>query len=90
MQHVVALFTIEVENLILCDVVKESNWLKGLLYGFEVSHKVVKIICDDESTMQFKKHPTLHEKNKHINIRMQFVRGMVNEGFVKDIKFSTT
>jgi hypothetical protein len=41
------------------------------------------INCDNNSTIQLSKHPVLHGKSKHIEVRFHYLRELVNAETVK-------
>ncbi|MCH99034.1 aspartyl-tRNA synthetase, partial [Trifolium medium] len=49
--------------------VKEAIWLKGMLGELGIPQECVRIHCDSQSAY--------HERTKHIDIRLHFVRDMV-------------
>ena len=74
LQHVVALSTTEAEYLALTEAVKESFWLKGLAAEFRLGQKSVSIGCDSSSALCLAKHQVFHERSKHIDVRLYFIR----------------
>ncbi|XP_042041496.1 secreted RxLR effector protein 161-like [Salvia splendens] len=89
LQSVVALSTTEAEYIALAEAVKESFWLKGILADFRVEQEAVEIRCDSSSAICLSKHQTFHERSKHVDVRLHFIRDEVNKGLVKVAKVST-
>ncbi|KAL1545763.1 secreted RxLR effector protein 161-like protein [Salvia divinorum] len=89
MQNVVALSTTEAEYMALTEAVKESIWLKGMLGDFGIQQESVEISCDNNSAIYLTKHQTFHERSKHIDICMHFIRDEVAKGRVRIKKVST-
>ncbi|KAL1564721.1 Integrase catalytic domain-containing protein [Salvia divinorum] len=89
LQSVVALSTTEAEYIALTEAVKESMWLKGILKDFGIAQQSVSIHCDSNSALCLAKHHIFHERSKHIDIRMHFIRDEVEKGNVKLIKVGT-
>ncbi|XP_042000497.1 secreted RxLR effector protein 161-like [Salvia splendens] len=77
LQPVVALSTTEAEYISLAEAVKEAKWLKGILGDFGVMQASV--------TLQ-----TFHERSKHIDIKLNFVRDEISRGEVAIKKVHTS
>lgn len=58
----------------MIEVVKEALWLKGLAYVLKVQDQVVIVYCDNNSTIQLSKNQVYHERTKHIDVKLHFVR----------------
>jgi hypothetical protein len=73
LQHVVALSSSEAKYMALVEAVKESLWLKGFVreLGFDVSN--TNVLCDNKETIQLSKNSVLHERTKHINVRLHYI-----------------
>ena len=89
LQSVVSLSTTEVEYIALAEAVKESFWLKGIMGDFGIQQEAVEIKCDSSSAICLTKHQTFHERSKHVNVRLHFIRDEVNNGSVKVEKVGT-
>ena len=89
LQSVVALSTTEVEYIAATEAVKEALWLKGLVAELGLSKKSVPIHCDSSSAIHLSKNPAHHEKTKHIDIKLHFIRNEVSRGAVKMVKIHT-
>ena len=85
----VALSTTEAEYIALTDAVKECFWLKGILMDFGVSQKKVIINCDSSSTICLSKHQTFHDKSKHIDVRLHFIKDEIGKGKIEVRKIAT-
>lgn len=90
LQDVVALSTTEAEYIALTAAVKESIWLRGLAADFGVIQKTMAIGCDNNSAISLAKHQVYHEKSKHIDVKMHFVREKIEEGVVTVFKVDTS
>ena len=42
--------------------------------------------CDSLSAIQLSKNPKYHERTKHIDVRMHFIRDEINKGVVNVVK----
>ena len=89
LQHVVALSTTEAEYIAITDAVKEAMWLGGFLeeLGFEQGKLVVN--CDSQSAIHLTKNTMYHERTKHIDIRLHFIRDVIAEGRPEVVKIPT-
>ena len=86
LQHAVALSTIEAEYTATAEAVKEALWLKGLMAELGLTQKTVELFCDSSSAIYLSKNPAHHEKMKHIDIKLHFIRNEVSKGVVKMVK----
>ncbi|KAH9743695.1 hypothetical protein KPL70_003390 [Citrus sinensis] len=89
LQSVVALSTTEAEYIALTEAVKEAKWLSGLVSEFGLKQESVCIGCDSSSAIQLSKNPKYHERTKHIDVRLHFVRDEIANGIVNVIKVPT-
>ena len=78
LQHVVALSTTEAEFISLTEGVKESLWLKGMVADLGIKLDGVEVNCDNEGAVQLSKNSVFHERTKHINVKMFWIRDVVN------------
>ena len=89
LQHIVALSSTEAEFVAATEAVKESMWLRGLLNEPWLKQKTVKIFCDNQSAIQLIKNQVYHERTKHIDVKLHFIRDEVAKGSVAVIKIHT-
>lgn len=59
------------------------------LGNFGVNQESVEIKCDSASAICWTKHQTFHERSKHVDVRLHFIRDEVNKGSVRVSKVST-
>ena len=90
LQNVVALSTTEAVYMALTSAVKESKWLLGLISEFEFNQRTVTVYCDNNVALCLARHQMFHERSKHIDVRLHFIRDEVENGRVKVIKIDTT
>ena len=90
LQPTVALSTTEAEYMALIEAVKESIWVHGLLDSFGLSQQIPIVYCDSQSAIHLAKNPVYHERTKHIDIRLHFIRECVNDNTVAVQKIATT
>jgi len=76
-QSVVALSITQAEYIALVEGVKEAMWLKEMIGELGITQECVKIHCDSQSAIQLANHQVYHERTKHIDIRLHFVRDMI-------------
>ncbi|KAH9703677.1 hypothetical protein KPL70_011177 [Citrus sinensis] len=89
LQHVVALSTTEAEYTAATEAVKEALWLQGLMRELGVKQKTVTVYCDSSSALHLCRNPAHHERTKHIDIKLHFIRNEVSKGAVKMSKVHT-
>ena len=89
LQSVVALSTTEAEYIALTEAVKEAKWLNGLVSEFGLKQDSVCIGCDSSSAIQLSKNPKYHERTKHIDVRLHFIRDEIANGVVNIVKVPT-
>lgn len=87
LQSIVALSTKEVEYMTVIEAIKKSIWLKGSLSKIsELSNSVV-VYFDSQSAIYLCKNSVFHERSKHIDIRMYFIRDIIAKKSVTWKKF---
>ncbi|KAH9648407.1 hypothetical protein KPL70_025572 [Citrus sinensis] len=89
LQSVVALSTTEAEYIALSEAVKEAIWLKGLVTELGLEQGSVNISCDSSSAIQLSKNPKYHERTKHVDIRLHFIRDEIAQQVVNVIKIAS-
>ena len=89
LQHVVALSTTEAEYIALTEAIKEALWLKGLLGELGFQQDSVEVLCDSQSAIHLSKNQVFHERTKHIDVRLHFIREVLSGGKVQVKKVIT-
>lgn len=89
LQPVVALSTTEAEYIALTEAVKEALWIKGLLDELGVKTQAATVYCDSQSAIHLSKNQMFHERTKHIDVKLHFVRDILSKGSVKVDKIDT-
>lgn len=56
---------------------------------FGVEQEVVPIGCDNNGALSLAKHQVFHERSKHIDVRLHFVKEEVEKRRVRLFKFDT-
>lgn len=86
-QDIVALSTCKAEYVAGALGACQAVWLKSLLEELQLrENKLVKIMMDNQSTINLAKHPVAHCRTKHIETCFHFLRDQVNKGKV-DVEF---
>ncbi|KAH9767170.1 hypothetical protein KPL71_011175 [Citrus sinensis] len=89
LQSVVALSTTEAEYTAAAEAFKEAIWLKGMVSELGAKQETVEVYCDSQSAIHLSKNQTHHERTKHIDVKLHFVRLEVSKGTVKMLKESS-
>ena len=77
LQSIVTFSSIEIKYIATTKVVKESLWLKGMINELGINQKVVVIHRDNQSALHLMKNHVYHERTKHIDVRMHFIRDIL-------------
>ncbi|KAH9678410.1 hypothetical protein KPL71_025698 [Citrus sinensis] len=89
LQSVVALSTTEAEYTAAAEAFKEAIWLKRMVPELGAKQETVEVYCDSQSAIHLSKNQTYHERTKHIDVKLHFVRLEVSKGTVKMLKVHT-
>ena len=89
LQPVVALSTTEAEFIAATEAVKEALWLQGIIGELGVKQEKVIVYCDNQSTIHLTKNQMYHERTKHIDIKLHYIRDVVSQGKVSVEKIHT-
>ena len=79
-QPVVALSTTEAEYMAMTEAVNEAIWLKGITEELVMYKGKVVVYCDNQSAIHLAKNQSSHERSKHIDVRLHFVRDIIAAG----------
>ena len=80
LQSMVALSTTEAEYMAMTEAVKEAIWLKGITEELAMYRGKVVVYCDNQSAIHLAKNQSFHERSKHIDVRLHFVRDIIAAG----------
>ena len=86
LQSVVALSTTEAEYIALTKAVKKALWLKGLVSRLGQEQESVTVNNDSSSAIQLSKNSKYHDRTKHVDVRMHFIRDEIRSGVINVIK----
>lgn len=89
LQKVVALSTIEAEYMALTEATKEALWLLGLVKELQLGQDRIIVFCDSQGAVQLSKNQVFHERKKHVDIKLHFIRDVIAEGSVTVKKIPT-
>lgn len=64
-------------------------WLRGMISELGVDQEGVKVYCDNQSAIHLTKHQVFHERSKHIDVKLHFVRDIICKGIVSVVKIPT-
>lgn len=59
---------------------KECIWLQGFVKELRIGQGEMVIYCDNQSALHFMKNLMYHERSKHIDIKMHFIREVIKKG----------
>lgn len=85
----VALSTTEAEYIALFEGIKEALWLKGMVSELGILQRKVIVHCDNQSAIQLSKKQVYHERSKHIDVRLHFVKDIISKDEVQVEKIDT-
>jgi hypothetical protein len=90
-QKTVSLSSCEAEYVAACEATREAVWETAFLeeLGYQGVSPTI-IYMDSQSAMQLISNPVFHDKTKHIQGKMHFVREMAEEGLVAFVKVHTS
>eukprot|EP00253_Pinus_taeda_P032314 PITA_32314 len=69
---------------------REALWLRQILseFGFEQQHPTT-LWCDNQSAIQLCKDPVHHQRSKHIELHMHFIRKLIHD-HVLEVQYCST
>eukprot|EP00253_Pinus_taeda_P031806 PITA_31806 len=69
---------------------KEALWLCQILseFGFQQQHLTI-LWCDNQSAIQLCKDPVQHQRSKHIELHMHFIRKLIHD-HVLEVQYCST
>eukprot|EP00253_Pinus_taeda_P014603 PITA_14603 len=79
-QAAISLSSAEAEYRGAVEASKEALWLRQILseFGFEQQHPTT-LWCDNQSAIQLCKDPVQHQRSKHIELHMHFIRNLIHD-----------
>lgn len=82
-QQTVSRSSAEAEYRSLASVTCEVIWLHNLLLDFGITKQPTLLYCDNKAAIHIATNPTFHERTKHVEIDLHFVREKVENGDLK-------
>ncbi|RDX58342.1 hypothetical protein CR513_62350, partial [Mucuna pruriens] len=76
-ESIMALSTTQARFMALVKGVKGDVWIKGLISELRITQNSVTIFCDSQSAIHLSKHQVYHEKSKHIDVKLHFIRDVI-------------
>eukprot|EP00253_Pinus_taeda_P026462 PITA_26462 len=89
-QSAISLSLVEAEYRGTIEASKEDPWLRQILseFGFQQQHPTT-LWWDNQSAIQLCKDPVQHQRNKHIELHMQFIRKLIHD-HVLEVQYCST
>ena len=89
-QQALSLYSAEVDYKAIVNGSYEALWLRQILleFGFEQQQPTL-LWCDNQSAIKLSKDPFLHQRIKHIEIHMHFIRNLVHDRICEMLYFPT-
>nr|GEX35693.1 ribonuclease H-like domain-containing protein [Tanacetum cinerariifolium] len=86
-QAVVSKSSTEAEYRAMCNVCCEVLWIRKVLTDLQVNISLpVEMLCDNSSAIQIAANHVLHERSKHFEIDLYFLREKITAGFIETKK----
>nr|GFC31450.1 ribonuclease H-like domain-containing protein [Tanacetum cinerariifolium] len=83
-QHTISRSSAEAEYRGVANVVAETRWLHNLLREiYSLLSTATLVYCDNVSAVYLSANPVQHQRTKHIEIDIHFVRDMVQTGHIR-------
>lgn len=87
-QRCTAQSTTEAEFVAASEAAKEAVWLIQLLLEFGKENKP-SLLCDNQSAIALVKNPVFHQRTKHIDVRVFYIREVQEKGIINIDYIST-
>lgn len=82
-QKTVAQSTSEAEFIAATAAVNQAMWLRKILSDLHLDYKeATKIFVDNQAAIAISHNPVFHEKTKHFNIKLFFLREVQKDGVI--------
>lgn len=79
-QSTIALSTTKAEYIAATGCSTQMLWMKSQLEDYQIYESNIPIFYDNTSAICLSKHPILHSKSKHIEIKHHFIRDFIQKG----------
>eukprot|EP00253_Pinus_taeda_P003048 PITA_03048 len=89
-QSAISLSSAEAEYCGAVEASKEVPWLCQILseFGFQQQHSTT-LWCDNQSVIQICKDPVQQQRNKHIELHMQFIKNLIHDHVI-EVQYCST
>ena len=89
-QGAISLSSAEAEYRGAVEASKEALWLRQIWseFGFQQQH-LTTLWCDNQSAIQLCKDPVQHQRSKHIELHMHFIRKLIHD-HVLEVQYCST
>uniref|UniRef100_A0A803P4T0 Retrovirus-related Pol polyprotein from transposon TNT 1-94 n=1 Tax=Cannabis sativa TaxID=3483 RepID=A0A803P4T0_CANSA len=77
LQKVVALSSIEAKYMAATEAIKEVVWLKGFTKELGFKSEDITVHCENQSALHLMRNSMFHERSKHIDIKLHFIRDII-------------
>ena len=82
-QTTVSCSSAEAEYRALAFLANEVTWIRSVLLDFAVTPSPALVFCDNQAAIYIATNPSFHERTKHIEIDLHFVREKVAAGALR-------
>eukprot|EP00253_Pinus_taeda_P035079 PITA_35079 len=89
-QSAISLSSAKAEYRGIIEASKEALWLRQILsgFGFQQQHPTT-LWCDNQNAIQLRKDPVQHQRSKHIELHMHFIRKLIHD-HVLEVQYCST
>ncbi|GKD83225.1 ribonuclease H-like domain-containing protein [Tanacetum coccineum] len=89
-QNTISKSSTEAEYRALASVTSKAIWILKILKDLKCFNLLpVKVFCDSNSAIKIAANPIFHERTKHLEIDLHFVREKIIAGVIKTVKIET-
>jgi hypothetical protein len=88
-QPCVALSTTEAEFVAAAEATKEAVWFQQLLSELGIDGRSTTLYCDNQSAIALVNNPTFHQRTKHIDVRLFYIRELQEKKTINVVYINT-
>nr|GEV43462.1 ribonuclease H-like domain-containing protein [Tanacetum cinerariifolium] len=90
-QHTLSKSSVEAEYRAMASVTSKVIWILKILKDLEWDQVLpVNLFCDSQAAIKIAANPVFHERTKHLEIGLHFIRDKILAGVIKTQKIGTT